>query len=688
MPILNKILKPITGKILSSIIKGGDIIPIIISFVSDWKTNNTGVSASNQITIPTTSSGIYNCLVEWGDGNDDTITTFNDPAWTHTYSIAGTYPVKITGIFRGFRFNDTGDKLKLLNISEWGILQFAADNAQFFYGCKNLTITATDIPDLSGITNMESALRDCDEIVDIPNLSQWDFVGKTNLGFMLANNLKFNGSFDGIDISTVQTLQSFVADNPEFNQSFNSLNFASAINVSNFARNCPKFNQPVDNLDFPNALSLLNFFQNDIVFNQPVPWNMANKTTIQGILDGCFAFNQPSVSAWITSNIFIFNQAFRNTALKQDLSAWSFANAIQAIGFLDGVDLGTYNYTKLLKSIALQVINPNVPFSGGNSQYYIDAVASRAIITGAPNTWAITDGGLLPSFSSVWKTDNAGASNNNQILLPLVPSGTYNAPADWGDGNEDTITVWNDPTKTHTYAVAGTYNVNITGTIQGLQFEDFSNPHDPLKLLEVLSWGSLKLGNTGNYFRGCSNLTLVNVADVLDLSGTTSLFGMFIQCSSLTTINNINSWIMSAITSTSFMFATSNFNDDIDLWNTPVLNNTSGMFSSNPSFNKPILFYFGAVSNAQLMFSFATSFDQDLGSLDVTNLQFALNMFNGVTLSTANYDSLLIGWAAQVVKPNVSFNGGNSKYSPAAAAARATLAGAPNNWAIIDGGPV
>jgi len=33
------------------------------------------------------------------------------------------------------------------------------------------------------------------------------------------------------------------------------------------------------------------------------------------------------------------------------------------------------------------------------------------------------------------------------------------------------------------------------------------------------------------------------------------------------------------------------------------------------------------------------------------------NMFNGATLSTANYDALLIGWEAQTLQPNVNFHG-------------------------------
>ncbi len=62
-------------------------------------------------------------------------------------------------------------------------------------------------------------------------------------------------------------------------------------------------------------------------------------------------------------------------------------------------------------------------------------------------------------------------------------------------------------------------------------------------------------------------------------------------------------------------------------------------------------------------------------------------MFYGVTLSTANYDSLLMGWSSQAVRSGLVFHGGNSKYSDGAAAtARGVLTSAPNSWTIIDGG--
>ena len=59
-------------------------------------------------------------------------------------------------------------------------------------------------------------------------------------------------------------------------------------------------------------------------------------------------------------------------------------------------------------------------------------------------------------------------------------------------------------------------------------------------------------------------------------------------------------------------------------------------------------------------------------------------MFNGITLSTANYDSMLDSWSKQAVQSNVTFSGGNSKYCDLGEAGKAILAG--KGWTITDGG--
>jgi len=57
------------------------------------------------------------------------------------------------------------------------------------------------------------------------------------------------------------------------------------------------------------------------------------------------------------------------------------------------------------------------------------------------------------------------------------------------------------------------------------------------------------------------------------------------------------------------------------------------------------------------------------------------------SFSTTNYDALLLGWSAQSLQSNVSFDGGTVQYSSSSQAARDVLTNA-FKWTVTDGGPV
>jgi len=60
-------------------------------------------------------------------------------------------------------------------------------------------------------------------------------------------------------------------------------------------------------------------------------------------------------------------------------------------------------------------------------------------------------------------------------------------------------------------------------------------------------------------------------------------------------------------------------------------------------------------------------------------------IFKETSLSTANYDSMLIGWSSLPLQQSVFFGVGNTKYSSSAATARDVLTNT-YGWTIIDGG--
>jgi len=242
------------------------------------------------------------------------------------------------------------------------------------------------------------------------------------------------------------------------------------------------------------------------------------------------------------------------------------------------------------------------------------------------------------TFVATWCTTNLSpnSSGANEIRLPVVPCGLYNFTVDWGDGSHDHIQRWNDPHVTHTYCDPGEYEIRISGKFSGFSF---NNNGDKLKILNVKKWGCLDLGIVSDHFEGCTNF-VSTADDVLNLNDTTSFVNSFNGCTS--------------------------FNGDpgIQRWNTSKIQDMSVMFKR------------------------CISFDRNLGSWNISALTNAHRMFQHVTLSTSNYDALLLGWEDQLRNESVVFDGGDSKFNlrSEAGKARRRLINF-DNWSISDGGP-
>ena len=88
------------------------------------------------------------------------------------------------------------------------------------------------------------------------------------------------------------------------------------------------------------------------------------------------------------------------------------------------------------------------------------------------------------------------------------------------------------------------------------------------------------------------------------------------------------------------------------------------------------------------MFENASSFDQDISLWNVSEVVSADFMFEGASLSTANYDALLIAWGAQSVQTSVAIDFGNSLYTSGGAAEAGRNSLISQGWTISDGGPV
>lgn len=122
----------------------------IIGFTTEWTV--AGDATARTVTLPlvntrTEGALAYNCIIDWGDGTaTSTVTAYNDTDRIHTYAANGTYQIEITGTCEGWSFNNTGDKLKIRKIIDWGnSLGFNGFKYLYgaFYGCTNFTSIPT-----------------------------------------------------------------------------------------------------------------------------------------------------------------------------------------------------------------------------------------------------------------------------------------------------------------------------------------------------------------------------------------------------------------------------------------------------------------------------------------------------------------------------------------------------------------
>ncbi|GAA3620252.1 BspA family leucine-rich repeat surface protein [Flavivirga jejuensis] len=264
------------------------------------------------------------------------------------------------------------------------------------------------------------------------------------------------------------------------------------------------------------------------------------------------------------------------------------------------------------------------------------------------------------SFVSVWSVSDA----NKTIVLPIYDgTGTsYDFTVDWGDGTIASVTSYDDPDRSHTYAAAGEKTVTIIGKLIGFNFFIVKDSNELIE--SITSWGDIHFGFETGIFWQCKALTTLP-DESPDLTGITSISYYFSECDLFTgnvknwDVSNIvnfdkafykalkfnediSGWDVSKATTVDSMFAyTEAFNQDISSWDVTSITDFYGMFSKAKVFNQDISTW--DVSNAYslgAMFSGAEAFNQDISSWDVSNISKMSSMFS----NNKSFNQDLSGW--------------------------------------------
>ncbi len=419
-------------------------------------------------------------------------------------------------------------------------------------------------------------------------------------------------------------------------------NLSNVTDMSYMFSNTNSFGFGVTNIekwDVSNVTNMSHMFDTS-GFNQNINnWDVSNVTNMSHLFANS-GFNQ-DISKWDVSNVTDMSYMFANSKFNQDISSWNVSNVI-------------YMYHMFENATSFS----NHDLSGWN----VSKVEDSSLFS---NNWGT--GNKEPNFNTeafitVWKTDNQGKSEDNQITIPTDPKYSYNYDIDWGDGKKDSGVTGDI---THTYDSAGSYKVRISGKFPHLYFEEnneYGNKNDSYKLISVEQWGKIEWKDMSKMFYWCKNMTS-EANDIPNLSNVKDMSYMFSNTNgSNLTIKNIEKWDVSNVTNMSHLFENSHFNLDISSWNVSNVTDMSYMFNGVFSFDKDISSWnVSNVTDMSHMFAntgfMSMGFNQDISSWNVSNVTNMSHMFE-----YSNFNKDISSWNVSNVT-DMSYMFSNSSFN-------------------------
>jgi surface protein len=303
-------------------------------FVIVIQTDNRGTSSNTQFTIPTTGSGYnYNVDIDNDGINEATGQTGN---YTCNYASPGTYTIRIkdnSGAGTGFPsiyFNNGGDKRKLLSIEQWGTGKWTSMYGAFM-GCENMAGQASDVPDLSNVTNMGYMFHGASSFNQ--DIGNWDTSNVTNMVRMFLDASSFNQDIGNWDTSNVTDMNLMFHGASSFNQDIGNWDTSNVTNMSYMFRNASSFNQNIGGWDTSKVTNMRSMFDGVSSFNQNIgSWDTSNVTDMSKMFGYASSFNQ-NIGSWNVSNVKGMSLMFlAASSFNYDIGSWDTSNVTDMSG--------------------------------------------------------------------------------------------------------------------------------------------------------------------------------------------------------------------------------------------------------------------------------------------------------------------------------------------------------------------
>ena len=169
------------NEISFTIVEAWNNSPDAFILTIDTRILDSNSSADSQLSleINSTFSSEYDFSIDWGDHQFNNNVTSN---LTHSYLTPGVYTISIIGNYPAHYYSSPNrDNDKLVSIDQWGTQEWKSMRQAFYY-CETMTYNATDIPDLSAVTNMDSMFGVASSFNG--NINNWDVSNVTDMSAM------------------------------------------------------------------------------------------------------------------------------------------------------------------------------------------------------------------------------------------------------------------------------------------------------------------------------------------------------------------------------------------------------------------------------------------------------------------------------------------------------------------------
>ncbi|WP_171047978.1 BspA family leucine-rich repeat surface protein [Pedobacter xixiisoli] len=163
--------------------------------------------------------------------------------------------------FKTFAIANGSDRRRLIDVKAWGTGNWISMQ-DAFYGASNLTITATDVPNLTGVTSMDNMFRDCTNLNGPANIGAWNTSNVTTMNGTFYNAAAFNQNISNWNIGNVTNTSSMFRSALAFNQNIKNWNIASVTEMGYMFNGATQFNMDLGNWALNPNVNLINTLNN------------------------------------------------------------------------------------------------------------------------------------------------------------------------------------------------------------------------------------------------------------------------------------------------------------------------------------------------------------------------------------------------------------------------------------------